>query len=342
MASGQGARRPPPAGPCRATGWNRVRAAHHHGATARRLRFDRPDAIEPAAAGRTSTVAPALLASREAGTSRPHQQRSARRSRRACAIGTIALPPRADPIVGRGDLRRPGRAAQPHVARGRRRRQPAGTCAVERLAHPPGGASVRSGRSRPAPSAAIPSGSGAPKATRARAGRRPRDCRQPGRLDRRLPGIARARVAPSGRAPRRREPRTSRQRCRGSDADAGARLGRSGSGSTSASLRHDGRARPAGSARRRGPRRDPRSRCGWPRPATPAVRRPHRPRTTALRPAVAACRHPHRRRRRRRPAPVDGARQRPAVHPRPAVRLPPRPAGPLAGRAAGFAARSRS
>ena len=73
----------------------------------------------------------------------------------------------------------------------------------------------------------------------------------------------------------------------------------------------------------------------------PASRRSSDPRSypapPRVRPAVPARGGPDRRRDRHRPAALDGPRQRPPVHRRAPARLPPRPAGPLAGRVAACA-----
>ena len=119
-------------------------------------------------------------------------------------------------------------------------------------------------------------------------------------------------------------PTNSRQRCRGSRATGG---GDAGSGSTSASLRHDERARPARIGRRRGIRIQ---RLGG-LAAAPAVRREAARRTAAVRPGVATRHGPAGRRHRRRPPALDGPRQRAAVHRRPPARLPARHPRPLAG-----------
>ena len=65
-------------------------------------------------------------------------------------------------------------------------------------------------------------------------------------------------------------------------------------------------------------------------PPPPFVNADRRPGRVAVRAALPARRRPHRRGGRRRTRAVDGPRQHPAVHPRPAVRLPARSAGPLA------------
>ena len=162
---------------------------------------------------------------------------------------------------------------------------------------------------------------------RARPTRRHED-RQPGRLERRLPGVRQLPSAevrarrPSARARGASAGAAGRRRARRSPSAARVAVG----ASTSASLRPHGRARAVG---RRGSC-EPAGPLGSHAPSAPVRQRRRRPGRIAVRAAVPARRGPHRRGDRRRPRAVDGPRQHPAVHPRPAVRLPARPAGPLA------------
>ena len=166
------------------------------------------------------------------------------------------------------------------------------------------------------PSAVIATGSGAPNANRGRGGSpEPQIAGNPDASIAATQASAASRCERASAAGPR--PTTSRHRCRGSGA---AGRGGSDQGATSASLRHDGRARPARIGRTP---KDQGLGDAWVAslPPPPFVSNTGRRIAAAVRATVAARRGPDRRCGRRRAPPLDGPRQRPPVRRRPAARL---------------------